>query len=101
MRCFPSAYCLAPRNAADQGPLSPQLGFARVGQLELSKSDISDFDRERAGVKGYGLLIEHNPSPGAARRPLPMGEVKLSPEMRFDRFNIGPTPCRARSRARC
>src|SRR6202035_5043456 len=31
-------------------------------------------------VRGLGLSMEHNPSPGAARRPLPMGEVK---EARF------------------
>src|SRR5882757_6214875 len=30
---------------------------------------------ERAGVRGYGLSMNPNPSPGASRRPLPMGEV--------------------------
>src|SRR5258706_12522274 len=33
--------------------LSTQLGFTRVGHFKLSKSDISDFDWERAGVRGY------------------------------------------------
>src|SRR6266851_4751168 len=31
---------------------------------------------ERAGVRGYGLSLGQFPSPGASRRPLPMGEVK-------------------------
>jgi len=30
---------------------------------------------ERVGVRGYGLSIGRNPSPGASRRPLPKGEV--------------------------
>src|SRR6266849_6079799 len=30
--------------------LSTQLGFTRVGHFKLSKSDRSDFDRERVGV---------------------------------------------------
>jgi hypothetical protein len=46
-------------------PSPSQLGFTRVGHLRLSKSDISDFDRERVGVRGYGLSIERNPSPGS------------------------------------
>src|SRR6266851_3725993 len=58
--------------------LSTQLGFTRVGHFKLSKSDRSDFDGERVGVRGYDLSLGCNPSPGAARRPLPMGEV--SPE---------------------
>src|SRR5712671_1907920 len=31
----------------------------------MSKSDISDFDWERVGVRGYGLSIGRNPSPGS------------------------------------
>ena len=31
--------------------------------------------RERVGVRGYGLSLGRNPSPGASHRPLPMGEV--------------------------
>ena len=31
-------------------------------------------------MRGYGLLFVLNPSPGAARRPLPTGEVKASPQ---------------------
>jgi hypothetical protein len=30
---------------------------------------------ERVGVRGYGLSMDLVPSPGASRRPLPMGEV--------------------------
>jgi hypothetical protein len=40
----------------------------------LSQGERSD--RVAIRVSGYGLPIEHNPSPGAARRPLPMGEVE-------------------------
>ena len=47
---------------------------------------------ERAGVRGYGLSIKRNPSPGAARRPLPMGEVKGRPRTSFDR--IAPSSIR-------
>src|SRR6266849_4651295 len=51
---------------------------------------------ERAGVRGYGLSIDRDPSPGflASRqiRPLPMGEVTLSSEMRFNLFIIGLHP---------
>src|SRR5258708_27080146 len=57
-------------------PLSPQLRFTRVGHLKSSKSDISNFDRERIGViattearsLGYGLSISLDPSPGSPRR---------------------------------
>src|SRR3977135_4550877 len=31
---------------------------------------------ERGGVRGYGLSLGLNPSPGATRRPLPLGEVR-------------------------
>src|SRR5712671_2027063 len=31
----------------------------------MSKSDISDFDWERVGVRGYGLSLGRNPSPGS------------------------------------
>ncbi len=31
--------------------------------------------RERVGVRGYGFSLILDPSPGALRRPLPMGEV--------------------------
>src|ERR1700733_1353372 len=57
-------------------PSPTQLGFTRVGHPKLSKSDISDFEWERVGVRGYGLSMVRDPSPGATRRPLPMGEVK-------------------------
>src|ERR1700731_2937888 len=33
--------------------------------IKLSKSDISDFDWERVGVRGHGLSIDRNPSPGS------------------------------------
>src|SRR6267142_7158882 len=70
-----------------RAPSPTQLGFTRVGHIKLSKSDISDFDRERVGVRGYGLSLGCNPSPGSHRttlrvadpiRPLPMGEVALN-----------------------
>src|SRR6202048_1741733 len=97
------AYSFHLNVVSEWSPLSTQLGSTRVGHLELSKSDISDFDRERAGVRGYGLSRDCDPSPGflASRqiRPLPVGEVKRSPEMRFDRTIT--KPCRARNRARC
>src|SRR6266566_2543592 len=35
--------------------LSTQLGFTRVGHFKLSKSDRSDFDGERVGVRGYAV----------------------------------------------
>src|ERR1700704_2742204 len=49
-------------------PSPIQLGFTRVGHIKLSKSDVSDFDRERVGVRGYGLSIGRNPSPGSQER---------------------------------
>src|SRR5258708_38847988 len=80
---FSMAYPSRP-NDARCNPLSPQLGFTRVAHPELSKSDRSDFDRERVGVRGDGLSMERNPSPGATRRPLPLGEVKESESIGFD-----------------
>ena len=62
---------------AEVWSLSPNSGLPELG-CNLSKSDISDFDWERASVKGYGLSLGLNPSPGATRRPLSMGEVKVS-----------------------
>src|SRR6266849_9228428 len=78
---------IGPRRLRNNGcaPSPIQLGCTRVGHLKLSKSDISDFDGERVGVRGYGLSLGCNPSPGLHRtmlriaeaiRPLPMGEVK-------------------------
>src|SRR5882757_7997551 len=55
-----------------RAPSPTQLGFTRVGHLKLSKSDISDFDRERVGVRGYDLSI--------ARR---MGGAKRYPSIAF------------------
>jgi hypothetical protein len=68
-------WCLKPRQC-QRAPSPIQLGFTQVGHLKLSKSDISDFDRERVGVRGYDLSLGRNPSSGAMRRPLPLGEVK-------------------------
>src|ERR1700674_3382292 len=62
-------------------PLSTQLGFTRVGHLKLSKSDIFDFDRERVWVRGYGLSIGRNPSPGSLcdpTSPFGRGEPELA-----------------------
>jgi hypothetical protein len=33
---------------------------------------------ERVGVRGAKVLIDRNPSPGAARRPLPQGAVRFA-----------------------
>ena len=44
-------------------PLPPNSGLPELGVSNLSKSDISDFDGERAGVRGYGLSSEQRPSP--------------------------------------
>src|ERR1700738_4255401 len=38
---------------------------------------------ERVGVRAYDLSISRNPSPGAMRRPLPMGEVAETQALRF------------------
>src|SRR3979490_256647 len=51
-------------------PLSPQLGFTRGGSPKMSKSDISDSDRERGGVRGCGLSMGPNPSPELLRTAL-------------------------------
>src|ERR1700704_577353 len=56
--------------ATEVRSLSTQLGFTRVGHIKLSKSDISDFDWERVGVRGYSLSIGPNPSPGLRRTML-------------------------------
>ncbi|MGY3618718.1 hypothetical protein ACVJGD_004914 [Bradyrhizobium sp. USDA 10063] len=39
-------------------------------------------------MRGYGPSIEQIPSPGAARRPLPMGEVKKSPRPWRTQFDL-------------
>src|SRR5664279_3960239 len=41
--------------AAEVGPLSPNSGLPELGISNLSKSDKSDFDWERVGVRGDGL----------------------------------------------
>src|SRR5229473_2543064 len=59
-------------------PLPSNSGLPESGVSNLSKSDTSDFDGERAGVRGYGLSSEQRPSPdlrslssgGALRRPV-------------------------------
>src|SRR5438445_4015647 len=69
-------------------PPSPtQLGFPRVGHLKLSKSDRSDFDRERVGVRGSGLSIVRNPSPGS----------HLSMRSDLSRKGRGDADCAARA----
>src|SRR5882724_5401575 len=87
---------LPPRNRPERRPLSTKLGSTRVGHPKLSKSDKSDFDRERAGVRGYGLSMGRNPSPGfvVSRqiRPLPMGEAKKNPAISCNRTFIGLHP---------
>src|SRR6202022_2476489 len=95
------AYSFHLNVVSEWSPLSTQLGSTRGGHLELSTSDISEVERERAGVRGYGLSRDRAPGFLASRqiRPLPVGEVKRSPEMRFDRSIT--KPCRARNRARC
>ncbi len=57
--------------------------------MERSRSILCETPRGRAarslaqgvwfGVRGYALSLGYDPSPGAARRPLPMGEVKKEP----------------------
>ena len=37
---------------------NPKSGLPDFGHIEWSKSDKSDFDWERGGVRGYGLSIE-------------------------------------------
>src|SRR5258705_12928758 len=66
---LPERIGLRPFHDCGRVPSPIQLGFTRVGQLKLSKSDISDFDRERVGVRGYGLSMGCNPSPGSLRDP--------------------------------
>src|SRR5713226_83504 len=71
------------RSNGSELPLPSNSGLPELGILNLSKSDISDFDRERVGVRGHGLSSGPNPSPGSRRtmlriagaiRPLPQGE---------------------------
>jgi hypothetical protein len=48
-----------------------------VRGTKFAKTELCPFSRrERVGVRGYGLSMGRTRSPGAARRPLPMGEVK-------------------------
>jgi hypothetical protein len=48
--------------------------FAKLASTEIRSLSLW----ERAGVRGYGLSLGQLPSPGASRRPLPMGEVKIT-----------------------
>src|SRR4029453_7272659 len=70
------------------------MAYSSTPSIAAEQSSLSH--GERVGVRGYGLSIERNPSPGflASRqiRPLPVGEVKRSPQMRFDRITIGLHP---------
>src|SRR5450759_5224179 len=46
----------------------------------LTSGEVRSLSRwERAGVRGYGLSLGRIPSPGASRRPLPLGEVNSKP----------------------
>src|SRR5450631_3928951 len=65
---------------------------AERDSLELNYSKLTTTapgplsNRERVGVRGYGPSSGRNPSPGATRRPLPMGEVyrvRGTSELRF------------------
>jgi hypothetical protein len=47
--------------ATETRSLSTQLGFTGVGPFKSAKSDISDFDGERVGVRGYGLSFIQRP----------------------------------------
>src|SRR5229473_1902284 len=49
-------------------PLPSNSGLPESGVSNLSKSDTSDFDGERAGVRGYGLSSEQRPSPDLLRK---------------------------------
>src|SRR5712664_2429966 len=84
--------------------LSTQLGFTRVGHLKLSKSDRSDFDGERVGVRGYAVNDKRYPLTRIAARP------DLSPRerrrrtrrtlrFRTHRPTLSAAPCEARHRA--
>src|SRR5258708_10590505 len=59
-----------------RAPSPTQLGFTRVGHLKFVEVGYIRLRWERVGVRGYGLSLGCKPSPGAARRPLPMGEVR-------------------------
>src|ERR1700682_1053740 len=43
---------------------------------------------ERVGVRGYGLSLGCSPSPGAARRPLPMGEITKNTRRHFSKRTL-------------
>jgi hypothetical protein len=62
-------------------PLPPNSGLSELGVSNLSKSDISDFDEEMAGVRSYGLSSEQRPSPDLLRKSTSphRGEVNQHP----------------------
>src|SRR5216684_8613001 len=62
-------------------PLPPNSGLPELGISRSSKSDISDFDRERVGVRGYGLSLVQRPlTRFAAQTDLsPLGRGELNP----------------------
>jgi hypothetical protein len=67
---------LARRRAAFAEAMAQESSLYNLGQDIATVTVRSLSLWERVGVRGYGLSIFLNPSPGASRRLLPKGEVK-------------------------